>query len=297
MVNLKCNECDKEFTLTEYKYGQRKRSNKNSELYCSRQCSGKARRKYATTTAQEDLDEWFKSSSDIIVGVGLATTNNNNGGEVILNSKESNVMDEHLAWAAEMAKKNPQYLTMSLSDIIKSEAQEEGVEVSNATPIAPVVISTTPIQVNPVTPVQSNTIIPTQPANQVPARWQDGLDDKEILSSVCDAGYWDAPANTMKKCNPNPEANGQFRYSVVDPVHGLIFTQNGRICYRCQGKGTLSLRNLGYNWDTDRGLKGKQYQVISADTPFSAYVASKNANGIAVQIPVGLIDSTGNPVL
>ena len=297
MMNVNCNQCNKVFSLSEYHYGKRKRSNKNGELFCSRQCSGESRRtrKVVITTAKEDLDEWFKPSNDIIVGVGLATTNNNNGGEVILNSEESNVMDEHLAWAAEMARKNPQYLTMSLSDIIKAEAKEEGVEVSNATPIAPAQPVVTPVQVTPVTPVQSNTVTPTQPMNAVSNRWQDGLDDKEILNPVCDAGYWD-DAKTMKKCNPNPEANGQFRYSVLDPVHGLVFTQNGRLCYRCQGKGALSLRNLGYNWDTDRGQKGERYRVIPTDTSFSNYIVSKNANGIAVQIPVGLIDLDGKVV-
>ena len=283
IVNVSCNECGKEFSLTERSYSQRKRSNLGNNLFCSRQCSGKGRKKSPViTTAQEDLDEWFKdnSSNDIIVGVGLSPTNNNNGGNVILNSEESNVMDEHLAWAAEMAKKNPEYLKMSLADIIKAEAQGE--EVSNATPIAPAQPVVTPVQSNVVTPVQSNTVNPTQPMNQVPARWQDSLDDKDILNSVCDADYWDE-AKTMKKCNPNPEANGQFRYSVVDPVNGLIFTQNGRICYRCQGKGHLSLRNLGYNWEADI-----KYNIIAKDTTFSQYVASKNVNGIAVQIPAGM---------
>ena len=118
--------------------------------------------------------------------------------------------------------------------------------------------------------------------NQPPARWQDGLDDKEILNPVCDADFWDE-AKTMKKCNQNPEANGQFRYSVIDPVKGLVFTQNGRICYRCQGKGHLSLRNLGYNWEADI-----KYNIIPKSTTFSQYIASKNVNGIAVQIPAGM---------
>ena len=288
MINVSCNHCSTVFSLSEYNYAKRKRSNKNDSLFCSRKCSGNARKTVVPTitTGEQDLDEWFKfSTDDIIIGGGSLTTNNNMGGSVILSSEESNVMaqENQMIWLGKMVEKNPKYLTMTIADIIIAEGKEQGAEVSSATPIAPAQPTVvTPAQSNIVKPVQSSTVNPTQPMNQPPTRWQDSLDDKEILNSICDADFWDA-AKTMKKCNLNPEAKNQFRYSVIDPVNGLIFTQNGRICYRCQGRGYLTLRNLGYNWESDI-----KYKVISASITFSQYVESKNETGVVLQIPVGM---------
>ena len=294
MVNVTCNYCGTLFLLNEYSYEKRKRASKNKNLFCSRQCSGKAKKRIVITTAQQDLDEWFGTkptnlvADDIIIGVGLSTTNNNMGGTVILSSEESNVMarEDLVNKAVELGQTNPMFMDMTLTQIVKHLAEEktgEEVEVSNATPIipAPTIVPApttviTPAPTTVVTPVQSNPTTPVQ-SNSVTV-WQGRLDDKTALRA-CDAKFHDE-ARTMRMCNPDPESGGRYLYHIVDPIDGLQPTPTKKLCFRCQGSGTMTLRNLGYNWKTDI-----EYGNIHASVSFSEYVASKNINNLPVILP------------
>lgn len=278
-VLVNCVNCKADFETDLTRYRRGLKANIAKVVCCSRKCAGEHRKNInrirverivaeEETTAEEDLELWFGSSpkSGLLNNIGgsLSAPDIINGGLNLNTPKESNRMNNDLM--QQLLAEHPEYASMKLGDIIKAE-NTEPVAAATAIPKAQIVETqqVVPVQQMPMTPVQSGGLVKPAPAPVQPvSKWQDSLDNKTQVCK-CDAAFWDT-AQTMKKCNFNPDLN-RYKYSVIHQETGqLIFTPQNRDCYRCQGTGFLTESNLGYNWESDikRG-------IISPDVTWEQY--------------------------
>ena len=256
-VTKNCGYCNKEFTMTPAVAERREKNSKSGKVFCSQQCGpayNKIQRqqkksRVKSTEAQQYLNNFFATTTDNIIGGGLATTDNIIHGVNLNTRMEKDMNTEDLTKALALQAENPD---MTIADII----EVLGSVSAKATPIP----SAPPPPVVVVAPIVSAPIVSVVPNNAgmfptslvpVPA----ATAGAEQAVTGCDALYWDVQRE-FKQCAWSSEHN-KYSYWVIDVTsvpdypQGKGYTSTANDCYRCNALGYLTETKLTKNFVYD----------------------------------------------